>query len=50
MPPRDWRLFVSDIIDAVEAIDGFTAGLAEGEFLADRIRVDAVLKTRFPGR
>jgi len=44
VPPRDWRLFVSDIIDAVEAIDGFAAGLAEGEFLADRLRVDAVLK------
>ena len=27
MPPRQWRLFVADIIDAIEAIDGYTAGL-----------------------
>jgi uncharacterized protein with HEPN domain len=27
MPPRKWRLFVADIIDAIDAIDGFTAGL-----------------------
>ena len=27
MPRRQWRLFVADILDAVAAIDGYTAGL-----------------------
>lgn len=44
MPPRDWRLSVADIIDAIEAIQGYTAGLTQQEFLRDRLRVDASLK------
>ena len=27
MPPRQWRLFVADIIDAIGAIETFTLGL-----------------------
>jgi uncharacterized protein with HEPN domain len=44
VPPRDSRLFVADIIDAIETIDGFVSGLSEVELLGDRLRVDAVLK------
>lgn len=44
MPRRDYRLFAADIIDAIEAIDGFVSGLTETQFLADRLRVDAALK------
>jgi uncharacterized protein with HEPN domain len=38
VPPRDSRLFVVDIIDAIETIDGFIAGMARQEFFADRLR------------
>jgi uncharacterized protein with HEPN domain len=44
VPPREWRLFVADIIDAIEAIDAYTSGMSEDDFLRDRLRVDAVLK------
>jgi uncharacterized protein with HEPN domain len=44
MPPRQWRLFVADIIDAIQAIDGYTAGLTREQFLGDRLRLDAVIK------
>ena len=43
-PPRQWRLFVADIVDAVEAIDSYAAGLTQPEFFADRLRLDAVIK------
>ncbi len=44
MPPRQWRLFVADIVDAVVAIDDYTAGLTREEFFGDRLRLDAVIK------
>ena len=44
MPPRQWRLFVADIMDAIAAIDGYTAGLTSEEFFGDRLRLDAVIK------
>jgi len=36
VPPRDWRLRVEDIIDAVEAIMGYVHGLSLDEFAAGR--------------
>ena len=44
MPPRQWRLFVADIVDALQAIDSYTAGLTREQFCGDRLRVDAVIK------
>jgi hypothetical protein len=44
MPRRQERLFVADIIDAIEAIDAYTAGLTREQFLGDRLRLDAVIK------
>lgn len=44
MPRRQWRLFVADILDAVAAIDGYTAGLTSKEFFGDRLHLDAVIK------
>jgi len=44
VPHRHWRLFVADIIDAVEAVEQFTSGLTEEAFFNDRMRLDAVLK------
>ena len=44
MPPRQWRLFVADIVDAIAAIDDYTTGLAREQFFGDRLRLDAVIK------
>ena len=44
MPPRQWRLFVADIVDAITAIDAYTAGLTREQFFGDRLRLDAVIK------
>jgi uncharacterized protein with HEPN domain len=44
VPPRQWRLFVADIVDAIAAIDDYTSGLTREEFFGDRLRVDAVIK------
>ena len=42
MPPRDWRLRVSDILAAVERIGRYTAGLHQAEFARDERTVEAV--------
>ena len=44
MPRRQWRLLVADIIDAIEAVDAFTAGFTQEQFFADRLHLDAVIK------
>ena len=44
MPPRQWRLYVADIVDAITAIDTYTAGLTREQFFGDRLRLDAVIK------
>lgn len=44
MPPRDWQLRIADILDAIAAIQEFTAGMDYGTFTQDRKTVDAVLR------
>lgn len=44
MPPRNWRLRITDILDAINAIQQFTAGMDFDAFAADRKTVDAVLR------
>lgn len=44
MPPRDWRLLIADIVDAIQAIDAYTTDLTQEQFAADRMRLDAVIK------
>ena len=44
MPRRDWRLRVSDMVDAAETAMSLTSGLEKSEFLADRTLVDASIK------
>ena len=44
MSPRDWRLRVQDILDAIAAIQGYTAGMEYSVFTRDRRTVDAVLR------
>lgn len=41
---RNDRLFLADILDAVEAIERFTAGMDEARFVADELVQSAVLQ------
>jgi uncharacterized protein with HEPN domain len=43
VPPRDWKLRVQDILDAIAAIQEHTAGMDFASFAADRKTVDAVV-------
>jgi uncharacterized protein with HEPN domain len=43
VPPRDWKLRVADILDAIAAIQQHTAGMDFESFAADRKTVDAVI-------
>jgi uncharacterized protein with HEPN domain len=45
MPPeRGWKLRISDIIDAITAIQEYTAGMDFDDFTEDRKTVDAVVR------
>ena len=42
MPPRSWRVRIEDILDAIDNIQHYVAGLDFDAFDADRKTVDAV--------
>ena len=42
MPPRSWRVRIEDILDAIDNIEHYVAGLDFEAFEADRKTVDAV--------
>lgn len=42
MPPREWRLRLEDILECIEEIERFTAGLSFDEFAKDRKTLKAV--------
>jgi uncharacterized protein with HEPN domain len=44
MPPRDWALRITDILDSIAAIREFTAGMDYAAFTRDRKTIDAVLR------
>ena len=44
MPPRDWKLRIRDILDAIKAVQGYTKGMKYETFVADRKTVDAVIR------
>lgn len=44
MPPRDWRIRIADILDAISAILEFTRGMDHDAFAGDRKTLDAVLR------
>ena len=44
MPPRDWRLRVEDILDAIARIEQYVNGLSIEQFRADQKTVDAVVR------
>jgi len=42
MPPRSWRVRIEDILEAMDNIEHYVAGLEYHTFRADRKTVDAV--------
>lgn len=44
MPPRDWKLRIEDILDAIEKIQRYTAEMTFDKFVADEMRLDAVVR------
>lgn len=44
MPPRDWRLRVEDILDAIAKIQRYAGGMTFEAFCVDQKTVDAVLR------
>lgn len=44
MPPREWRLQVEDILEAIARIERYTQGLTFEQFQADQKTVDAVIR------
>lgn len=44
MPPRDWKMRIRDILDSIEAVRQYTAGLDYETFSDDRKSVDAVVR------
>lgn len=44
LPRREWTLRVEDILEAIERIEVYTAGLTFESFAADRKTVDAVVR------
>jgi uncharacterized protein with HEPN domain len=44
LPPRDWRLRVDDILDAIARIEQYVNGLNIEQFRADQKTIDAVVR------
>lgn len=44
MPPREWRLRVEDIVDAISKIERYVSGLNFEQFRDDQKTVDAVVR------
>ena len=42
--PRDYRLYLDDILESVEKIERYVKGVSLQEFVGDSMRVDAVLR------
>lgn len=44
MPHRSWELRVVDIVDAIEIVLDYTAGMTLEQFVSDRKTIDAVVR------
>jgi len=44
MPPRDWRMRIEDILDAIARIQDYTRGMTFEAFSHDRKTIDAVVR------
>ena len=42
--PRDYKLYLEDIIEAAEKVENYTQGMHKDAFLADSKTIDAVLR------
>jgi len=45
MTPRDYRDYLSDIVEAIQDIGTFTAGMRSDEFASDKKTVNAVIRS-----
>ena len=41
---QDYRLYLEDILEAVQKIESYTEGLSFQQFIQDEMRLDAVLR------
>jgi uncharacterized protein with HEPN domain len=44
MPDRDWTFRVTDILNAINNVQNYTAGMECDQFISDRRTVDAVIR------
>ena len=44
MPPRQWKLRITDILDAIAAIQSYTKGMNLQAFQRDQRTIDAVIR------
>lgn len=44
MPKRDVRFFLQDMLEAIDKIERYTTGLTQGQFAANDMAVDAVVR------
>ena len=50
MPPRDWKVRIDDILDAMARIQRYTSGMSLEQFRSDEKTVDAVVRSHFVGK
>lgn len=43
MPPREWRLYIEDILEAISRIQRYTRGMVFDDFHVSDITIDAVV-------
>lgn len=48
MSGRDWELFLEDILESIELIGGYVAGMGLESFKNDRKTIDVMLGYDFP--
>jgi len=44
MSRRDWKLFLEDILESIELIEGYVANMSPDDFKWDRKTIDAVVR------
>jgi len=44
MPRRDWKLRIKDILESIAKIQRYTEGMTFESFVADEMRIDAVVR------
>jgi uncharacterized protein with HEPN domain len=42
--PRDFRLYLDDILEAIDSIQTYAGNLSYEDLIADRMRVDAIIR------